>query len=78
LCIIAAKYVKSLNIPDLQPEQEEQYVNVCKEYNRVALLCLSELISSLFHLNFRKEIAGLVASKLKSFEPEVNNMFYVP
>jgi len=77
------KYISSLGTAELTPEEKEKYEGVCREYSRVALLCLADLISSLYHLNFRKEIIALVASKMKSFDEEVmkdeeffcNNLF---
>lgn len=69
--LLAKKYLQALGLKDIPEDQQNKYEEACKEYNRVALLCLSDLVSTLFHLNFQDELANLIALKLKSFDEEV-------
>jgi len=60
-----------LGLDVVDEETEKKYKNLCKEYERVGIICLTELISVMFHFNYRKEIAVLIAKKLKSRDDDV-------
>jgi hypothetical protein len=66
--------MKTLGLENPDAETVAKYAKVIKEYNRVALICLTEMISSLSHFNYKREIANLVTTQLKNKDPEMRNI----
>ncbi len=55
----------------MDEETEAKYKKLCRDYERIGVICLTELMSVMFHFNYRKEIANIIAKKLKSRDDEV-------
>jgi hypothetical protein len=72
--ILVADYLQNLGIKNPDQETQKKYASLIKEYHRVGLICLTELISTLYHFNFKREIVDLITIQLRNKDDEMRNI----